>query len=530
MFSLALVEIKKNESKKNIKINKLNNNYLTNDLVKSNSFIGLYDQKDFNTEVIDVTKSITYGQYGLTTKYTLIFLYDYSKDEISREFIEEYGGKLHNASSLNFTILTYFEPFTAENWKNVQNRHLIFSGRKFESENDGGAVLKIVDKLKETFDVISLPAIIVVENDKTFGQQSFNIYLNNSDTHRMYNNFLEIMNIINNNCESPLNTIIEKIPGCHSNTTSTNKIAEFNIAQFLRQLQGKYRCDQVELAEMLGISDRTLRDKILNNKFKRDECFKMALLSHCSVETLNKILSVQRRDNYPIYNTKRENIILDCLLNGYSIKQTHEELINSNCDGFKTRSKESYPKKPFGRIVVTDQFGNENVEEIMWLDLDTDLESGTHLLLAKQCISYGHYHNESNKTGTIKWNNCDLNKWLNEDFLLTAFNQEELDRIIMKMDKYGNQLGRVFLLSKNEVKRYFPTESERKAKLTNIARKAGIVNTNGGYSSWFLRDPSMRYKGNFTVVNSNGYFNLIGEDFNESDMMGIRPAIYVRFK
>ena len=67
------------------------------------------------------------------SKYTIIYLYDFRNDKVSYKFVENYGGKLHNLSSLNVTIMTYFETFMVKRWTNVHFRDEIrLVGNEYE--------------------------------------------------------------------------------------------------------------------------------------------------------------------------------------------------------------------------------------------------------------------------------------------------------------------------------------------------------------------------------------------------------------
>ena len=183
--------------------------------------------------------------------------------------------------------------------------------------------------------------------------------------------------------------------------------------------------------------------------------------------------------------------------------------------------------KKFGTYVTIDSMDEINEVDLEWLCLDVDAD-GNALLLTKDCIYCDLYHNTSNTKEEITWQNCDLKKWLNETFLSLSFSEEEQDKLINRKDENGKELGKVFLLSKEEVEKYIPDASDRKAKPTKTAKKDKDVYTQKGYCTWYLRDPSEMFEGNWTGVTPSGELDLEGGDFKRSGDKGIRPAIYVK--
>ena len=118
---------------------------------------------------------------------------------------------------------------------------------------------------------------------------------------------------------------------------------------------------------------------------------------------------------------------------------------------------------------------------IEWLVLD--VKGNEALLISRYGLDCKRYHHESKN---ITWDDCDLRKWLNSDFLKSAFSNEESERILvseLKNDnnhEYGTRGGndtkdRIFCLSFNEAKHYFGSDNDRQCKLTAYARKQGAV-------------------------------------------------------
>lgn len=79
------------------------------------------------------------------------------------------------------------------------------------------------------------------------------------------------------------------------------------------------------------------------------------------------------------------------------------------------------------------------------------------------------------------WEESDLRKWLNEDFLKAAFSEDEIERVKVSMlknddnPKYGTPGGkstkdRVFCLSIAEAEQYFENDEERRCQCTEYVR------------------------------------------------------------
>lgn len=222
-------------------------------------------------------------------------------------------------------------------------------------------------------------------------------------------------------------------------------------------------------------------------------------------------------------------------------------------------------------VVAFGQYNQDSLyekEPIEWIVLDK--QDNKYLLLSKYILTCRDYHDiEENVT----WETCALRKWLNNTFLNTAFNQSEQSKImttnIMNNDGIGQDTvggndtkDKVFLLSKEEVRKYFGKGTEDKkgyiigknivtrgtyyAKtVNNGAGKLWVANVSGeskyswstGNSLFWLRSPGSNQS--FAMVISDdrelittGYTVIIGSFLNssgyfESGGIGVRPAIWV---
>jgi len=134
----------------------------------------------------------------------------------------------------------------------------------------------------------------------------------------------------------------------------------------------------------------------------------------------------------------------------------------------------------------------------------------------------------------VTWENCDLRKWLNHDFLKAAFTEEEQQRIkfadVPNDDnpRFGACGGndtrdRVFCLSLAEAERYFKDDSERECWPTALALYRGLESWHGS-CFWWLRSPgsSLTYA---SYVYTNGDLSHLGCSI--LDDLAVRPALRV---
>ena len=75
------------------------------------------------------------------------------------------------------------------------------------------------------------------------------------------------------------------------------------------------------------------------------------------------------------------------------------------------------------------KFGTYQGEEIEWRVIDADDENGKVLLLSEYGLDAKPYNDEF--SFVIKWEDCTLRKWLNEEFYEDAFTDEEQEKILL---------------------------------------------------------------------------------------------------
>lgn len=201
----------------------------------------------------------------------------------------------------------------------------------------------------------------------------------------------------------------------------------------------------------------------------------------------------------------------------------------------------------FGRY---EQDGNPDngTEKIEWIVLDA--QKGSCLLLSRYCLDAKPFHS---KGKNITWKDSALRKWLNSDFLNTAFVPMEQDVIAVtavdnsrkqgyrkwKKTKGGkNTRDRIFLLSCAEASEYFnvafngPYNPTACAEPTPYAVGKGAYceavreenSSDTTYAWWWLRSPG--YVQN-AAAGVGGSGTLLDSGVNWEEAC-VRPALWVK--
>ena len=185
----------------------------------------------------------------------------------------------------------------------------------------------------------------------------------------------------------------------------------------------------------------------------------------------------------------------------------------------------------FGTYEQDNQRSNGQ-EPIEWLVLA--VEKDRALLVSKYALDLQAYHNG---WWQVTWETCDLRTWLNDDFFNSAFSSSEQSQIasvtILNSNNptYGTNGGnntkdRIFLLSLDEVKQYFPGENDRLCKATAYAKAQGNIVEDYGYAWWWLRTPGSD-NWNALMVEISGKIPADGLAVNYRNF-SVRPAFWLK--
>ena len=121
--------------------------------------------------------------------------------------------------------------------------------------------------------------------------------------------------------------------------------------------------------------------------------------------------------------------------------------------------------------------------------------------------------------------------WLNNEFVSGGFTDEEITMIATtnvsadKNNKYGTDQGnltedKVFLLSLEEVKLYFPSEEDRICEMNSYGnmKKVGWWLRTSGYNQFFV-----------SAIDNTGEVNAYGF-YVDSDNYAVRPAMWINME
>ena len=128
------------------------------------------------------------------------------------------------------------------------------------------------------------------------------------------------------------------------------------------------------------------------------------------------------------------------------------------------------------------------------------------------------------------WKNSEIRQWLNSDFYNKTFDENE--------KKYINSFDsdNVFLLSVEELEKYFANDKARKCKATKYAVKNGALGYHDhGYwwlrpshphhSDWWLRSPHPNIGNCVYTVTSDGSVGCCSVDYDKNL---VRPALWIK--
>lgn len=169
-------------------------------------------------------------------------------------------------------------------------------------------------------------------------------------------------------------------------------------------------------------------------------------------------------------------------------------------------------------------------EPIEWLVLDVSGDEA--LLISRYGLDCKQYHSENVET---TWEECDLRKWLNNDFLEVAFSDEERKKIKVSNLKNndnsefencgGNSTeDQVFCLSIAEAKQYFKNDKARQCQPTSSLAKQHRLFIKDGYCGWLLRSPSREQSVWVVYVDGSICLGSYPNDVNDG---AVRPAIRI---
>jgi len=180
----------------------------------------------------------------------------------------------------------------------------------------------------------------------------------------------------------------------------------------------------------------------------------------------------------------------------------------------------------FGRFPVDEDY---TMQPLKWRVLAK--EDGKALLMTEKDII--SLDDEVKQKGV--WADSFVRKMLNDGFINVAFTEREKEQILTttistpknkecKSDGGPDTKDRVFLLSVDEVEKYFPNQEDRKSEPTEYAHKQRPTRRDSGF--WQLRTPG---KDNWGSVAVSDYFgDYCAMTGNHVGFSYVRPAIWIK--
>ena len=190
-----------------------------------------------------------------------------------------------------------------------------------------------------------------------------------------------------------------------------------------------------------------------------------------------------------------------------------------------------------GDVIKFGQYEQDDIvkngkEEIEWQVLD--VKDGKAFVISVVALESKAYHSPWEN---VTWETCTLRKWLNDNFLNTAFgskHQALISTVSVLADANpnyktnpGNDTNdKVFLLSMKEAETYFVDDYERRCEKSEKVHHATDDQTCHSDSWWWLRTPSFRQNEAVIVRQYNAT-----SDFSNLPVCNtygaVRPAMWI---
>ncbi len=173
---------------------------------------------------------------------------------------------------------------------------------------------------------------------------------------------------------------------------------------------------------------------------------------------------------------------------------------------------------------------SNGAEDIVWTVAAE--ENGKKLLVADKVLDAFEYNSSIDES--VNWNSCTLRIWLSGAFMRKAFSEAEIARISavslgapavngVEVDK---SFSHVFVLSGEELVKYFPDREDRMVEPTKTAEANGVyTDPLYGTCDYWVREAGTT-AGNGAYVYYYGDVNAAGA-LARSTYIGVRPALWV---
>lgn len=175
-------------------------------------------------------------------------------------------------------------------------------------------------------------------------------------------------------------------------------------------------------------------------------------------------------------------------------------------------------------------------EDVAWLVLAK--ENNKIFVISEKGLDCQPYNIE--QYANVTWETCTLRKWLNTDFINSAFSSDEKTKIptvtVSADKKHGHSANpgnatqdQVFLLSITEANKYFNSTGARQCEPTDYAVANGAWESDSGnFCWWWLRSPGST-QDSAAYVHSSGDVIESGNDV-DIGTSAVRPAMWISIK
>ncbi len=181
----------------------------------------------------------------------------------------------------------------------------------------------------------------------------------------------------------------------------------------------------------------------------------------------------------------------------------------------------------FGSYEQDDNSSNGK-EDIEWRVLE--VQNGKLFVISKYALDCKPYNENSID---ITWQTCTLRKWLNNEFINTAFSETEkslIPTVTVPADpnpNYDTDPGyetedKIFLLSYPETGKYFPYRRQRLCAPTSYATSNGSGSDE--HCCWWLRSPKYTPQKAYNI-DRQGYLSYTSD--YSSDKNSVRPVMWI---
>lgn len=177
---------------------------------------------------------------------------------------------------------------------------------------------------------------------------------------------------------------------------------------------------------------------------------------------------------------------------------------------------------------------NGEVLPLRWRVLTIDTDNHRALMVTEKLIDCRRYHNVYTD---ITWEECDLRKWLKNEFLNIAFTEQERKKIYLTHNNPDNTRyvrginggkdtdDKIFLLSLDETEKYFGSYIDRRAAGTDYAINQRLDVSDDRMGWWWLRSPGSISR-SAACVRPGGSVSDVGRHV-DIDLVGVRPALWL---